>query len=139
VSELAETWTSRELPLLRIAVREVDQGRDVGFQAMADEAAIDIKQVCVAMEALRDAGYVQGWFAAGDAGTVKSVSGEARRTVGTWPTAENVVAQLAAALDLAAEQAEEPERKGRLKAAAEALAGVGRDLAVAVVAKQISG
>jgi hypothetical protein len=139
VSELAETWTWRELPLLRIAVREVDQGRNVAFQAMADEAGIDIEQVSVAMKALRDEGFVQGWFSAGDGGFVKSVSGEARRTVGTWPKPENVVAQIAAALELAAEQAEEPERKGRLKGAAEALAGAARDIAVEVVAKQIGG
>ena len=59
--------------------------------------------------------------------------------LGTWPTAENVVAELAAALRVAADEAYEPEEKGRLGAAADALTGFARDVSVAVVARHVGG
>lgn len=53
------------------------------------------------------------------------------------PSAPDVVDRLADALTAAAEAATEPDEKNRIRAAAEFLAGAGRDLAVAVVAARI--
>jgi len=53
-----------------------------------------------------------------DAMHVIQVRGRARRELGTWPSADALLEQLVAALTAAADAEPEPERKGRLKAAA---------------------
>jgi hypothetical protein len=72
-------------------------------------------------------------------GWVESVSERARRELGTWPSSSEVIDALAAALDQAADSAEEPERRSRLKATAQVLTGMARDLAVSVIATKLGG
>ncbi len=84
----AETWSTRELPLLRIALREVDKGGNPSFEQLAEETGIELGQVWLAMRALRDAGYVEAYFASAYSGMVKTVTERTRRELGSWPQEE---------------------------------------------------
>jgi len=68
---------------------------------------------------------------------VIQVRGRARRELGTWPSADALLEQLVAALTAAADAEPEPERKGRLKAAAELLGGMARDIAVQAIGARL--
>ena len=70
-------------------------------------------------------------------GLVPRVYERTRRELGSWPSPEGVLDQLVAALREAAEREREPDRKGRLRAAADALGSVARDLAVRVIADRL--
>jgi len=70
-------------------------------------------------------------------GHIDRVYERTRRELGSWPTPEVVVDQLAAELAAAADAEDEPERKGKLRAAGDALAGAARDLAVQVLASRL--
>ncbi len=80
-----ETWSKRELPLLRIALREVDKGGSPSFEQLAEETGVELGQVWLAMRALQDAGYVKAYFAAAESGMVTAVNERARRELGSWP------------------------------------------------------
>ena len=64
---------------------------------------------------------------------VRQVTGSARQTVGQWPTAESVLAQLVDGLNDAAEHERDPERKNRLREVAAGLGGSVRDIATDIV------
>jgi hypothetical protein len=128
-----ETWSWRERPLLEIAVREADRGHNPGFEELAEETRLGLRQVSVGIRALQDAGYLTAYFAGMDSGVLGNVTERARREIGTWPSPESLVDQLARALAEAAERETEPERKTKLRAAAEGIAGAGRSIALELV------
>jgi len=143
-AELRETWTTRELPILRAALSRIDGGDEYAdLDELRVELGLTAGEVFAAVGALANASppYLDVDFAkeCGRPGRIDSVYERARRELGTWPTAENVVAELAAALRVAADEAYEPEEKGRLGAAADALTGFARDVSVAVVARHVGG
>lgn len=70
-------------------------------------------------------------------GHIDRVYERARRALGSWPTAEVIVDHLAAELEAAADAEAEPERKGKLRAPGDTLAGAARDLAVQVLATRL--
>lgn len=78
-----------------------------------------------------------GWSGGRASGSVLGVSERARRELGSWPSVEDVIDQLIAALTEAAEEADEPERTGRLRSTADALGGMARDIAVRVIADRL--
>lgn len=130
MTETYETWTTRELPLLRIALREDDKGKNASFEEMAEETQIDRQQVWVAMRSLDEAGYVDAYVGNQHTGFVRSVGERTRRELGSWPSPESLVDQLARAFAAAADRETEPETKTKMRAAAEALAGAGRTTAI---------
>jgi hypothetical protein len=146
--ELRETWTTRELPILRAALARLDRGEDAHLELdeLRVQVGIPAAEFRAAIEALSNATppYLDvmignGWAGERSNGMLDGVCERTRRELGTWPTAERFVSELAAALSKAAEDEQEPEQKGRLRAAADALAGFGRDVAVAVAAKHLGG
>jgi hypothetical protein len=70
-------------------------------------------------------------------GWVDGVTERARRELGAWPSPDTLVDQLAAALSEAADEESEPERKSRLRQAADVVGGMARDVAVAVISARI--
>jgi hypothetical protein len=78
-----------------------------------------------------------GWADDHAGGMIERVSERARRELGSWPSPDDLVAQLAAALAQAADRESEPERKSRLRAAADALGGVAREVAVRVISDRL--
>lgn len=143
---LDNTWTTRDLPILRSALRRLDAGEDFpDLEEIRAEVGLDVTQMRAGLRALEHAGppYIELTYTmAGPArvgGHVKGVSERARRELGTWPSATSMVDRLVEALEDAEEEEQEPERKSKLRAARDALAGMARDVAVTVIAKQVGG
>jgi hypothetical protein len=128
LTDVSETWTWRELPILRIAVRDADGGAQ--FEDIAAETGLELTQVWYGAKALDAAGYLDAAFAGAFSGFVTSVPERGRREVGGWPSAESLADQLARAFEEAADREADPERKSALRAIAEGLLGAGRTVAV---------
>ena len=114
----------------------------IDLQALQSELpGLEPAQLRAALIALDDAGYLKVSFTMGGpdrvTGHIDRVYERTRRELGSWPTAEVVVDALAAELEAAADAEEEPEQKGKLRAAGETLAGAARDLAVQVLAARL--
>lgn len=145
--QLRSTWTRRELPILRAALRAIDAGETpVPLEPIRAELGIPGMEMHAAIDALANAeppyigvSLTMGWSANHASGHIIRVYERARRELGTWPTAESLISELAEALRQAAEAAPEPEAKGTLRSAADALSGFARDVAVAVVARHVGG
>jgi hypothetical protein len=143
--EIPETWTSRELPILTIVLRRFDAGEQlVDLEEIRRELEMPGPQMWAAVTALRDASppYIDlqltsGWGDWRAGGRVARVYERTRRELGSWPSADVLLDQLVAALTRAADAEPEPERKGRLRAGAELLAGMARDIAVQTIAARL--
>jgi hypothetical protein len=143
---LRETWTTRELPVLRAALARLDRGETVELDDVREEVGLSAAEIGAAVDALGNATppYIDvtlrnGWDGVRSPGWIDGVHERARRELGTWPSADGLISELAAALSHAADSEKEPEKKSRLRAAADALADFGRDVAVAVAARHLGG
>ena len=142
-SDVDETWTKRDLPVLEAIVKFLDEkagaetpeGSDI-----AERLQMDIDDVARALIAL-DGEFIEvRWTAGGPASSdVLSVTASARRVVGQWPTAERAVDQLINELEKSAALEADPERKKRLRSAASTIKDLARDLTTEVMAKVIAG
>ena len=129
---LPETWTNRDRRVLEFVLQHADTGTNevIGIHEISKRLPLSQDQVFAALTSLAAASppYIELEYL-----HVMRVCERARRELGTWPSADTVVAQLAEALLRAADEATEPERKNRLRAAGESLVGIGRDIAVQTV------
>jgi hypothetical protein len=145
-TDLASTWADRELPILRAALRRVDAGEEwPDLQELRAEVGLSAPLMRAGLKALEGAWppYIEVRTVKGSPdeveGHIHGVSERTRRELGTWPSAESLVDRLVEALEQAADAEEEPQKKGKLRAAGEALAGFARDVAVGVVSAQVGG
>ncbi len=141
---LAPTWATRELPILRAALRRIDAGEDLPtLEDIRAEAGLDVVQMRAGLMALDGAwpAYLEVTHYLGGAGVVgghvSAVRERARRELGTWPSAEALVDRLGAAFAQAADNETDPQRKSLLRTGGEAVALFGRDVAVGVIAAQL--
>jgi len=133
-----DTWTTRELPILRTALEQVEAGQSkIDLGALKEELGLDRTSTLVALHALYRAGYIDGHVSASGAIMITDVTERTRRELGAWPSATSIVDELVVALQDASEREPEPERRSRLKAAAEILGGIARDVAVATMSKHV--
>src|SRR5690242_17241168 len=102
----------------------------VEFEKLAEETGLELRVVWQTMRVLDGEGFVDAYFASGFSGFVSGVSGQTRRELGSWPSPESLVDQLARAFTEAAEHEVEPEQKTKLRAVADGLTGAGRTVAV---------
>lgn len=137
-----DTWTNRDLPVLDVIVRLLDQGnfmvtvRDIAAETGFDPATVD--RAITALEGTYVVEYEQ--FATGgdpNPWRVRRVTAKARQAVGQWPTPESLVDHLAEAFGNAAENEPDPDRRGKLRQVASFLGSAGRDVATEVVAKVV--
>jgi hypothetical protein len=136
------TWASRDLPVLEAAVRLFEEMYTAGLMPDAADIAsatgLDALDVAKALDALdgeyldlqRTGGDLSSWF-------VGSITPDARRAVGQWPTGESLIDQLAAGISQAAEREPDPEQKTRLRAVARELAGAAKTIAVNVASEML--
>ena len=145
MGEIHETWTSRELPILRVALRHYEAGeRPVSLELIRAETGLSADQVTIGAEALADADppYLEVAFGAREVGSratngdVTRVLERTRRDLGSWPTPENMLDGLIEALNSEADRASD-DQKTRLHAAADALSGVAREIAIRVISGRI--
>jgi hypothetical protein len=142
---MSSAWESRDLPVLKAIVELTDEGEDgLPSARIADRTGLDEDTVQRALWAL--AAEHPPFFTVVDGSSlagryileVNSPTGHARRTVGSWPSPETIAAGLIAALQEAAEHETSDERKGRLRRAADALGGLGKDVLSEVIASVIT-
>jgi hypothetical protein len=90
-----ETWPTRELPILRAALRRIDAGQVADLEEIRAELAMDGNVMFAAVTALENAGYVDasltmGWTDSKASGAITRVHERARRELGAWPSGEGV-------------------------------------------------
>ncbi|MDQ1444166.1 MAG: hypothetical protein QOI20_630 [Acidimicrobiaceae bacterium] len=143
-NQLQPTWATRELPILRVALRRLDAGEFfVNLEEIRSEVALEVNQMRAGLNALTEASppYIRVTYTmAGPdrvGGHLDAVSERARRELGTWPSPDSIVDVLSQALNDAASAETHDERKSRLRAAADTLASMARDVAVGAIASQL--
>jgi hypothetical protein len=123
------------------AISSADAGEALpDLRLIAAEIGLSEDQMRAGVSALTHAQppYIDVSYAGGSAiGHVDTIYERTRRELGTWPSAPNLVDQIAAALADAADAEDEPERKGKLRAAAETVGGMARDIAVQVLSTRL--
>lgn len=143
---MENTWAARDLPVLDAMVKYLDDGVGSLYPELRDIAELtgfEVKEVGKAALALESDNLVELGKSAGGPGTwhVSGVSGDARRLVGQWPTAEQFVDELAQRLQTAADEEHDPERRSRLRelasSAGDAARSVFIDVTTAVISKQM--
>ncbi|MFI7162838.1 hypothetical protein ACIBM3_10295 [Rhodococcus erythropolis] len=131
-----ETWISRDLPVLRAAVKLCEEKRVASREDLIEVTGFDKRTVILAFDALAaeqppffdelsnrttNAGYR----------AVAAPTGHARRTVGTWPTPESFADAVIARLQQTADdEAASPEMRERAKQGLVAFLGAGKDILI---------
>lgn len=139
-----DTWTGRDFPVLRAIVALTEAGEDyIEPEQIEAQTGLSPEAVQLALWAL--AGEDPPLFAFKDLtagggsgrriGYISNPTGHARRAVGAWPTAESMADQLSAAFALAADREPDPEKRSKLRAAAE----LGRDAILGVAVTYLAG
>lgn len=130
---MEDTWAARDLPVLAATVHLLEESYMVTVTDIAARTGLDEQAVARALEAL-DPVYVDFrktttggdptfWY-------VLKATPAARQAVGQWPTAETLIAALAAELTAAAADEQDAERKGLLSYAARLIGDTLRDESV---------
>lgn len=118
---LPDVWVSRDYPVLREAVRMIDQGRSMpGVNELATATGLGPEQVKLAVAALERRGLVEAFHTLGGVVSISSVAGEAYFTTGLHPEGDDMVSQLMSALRQAAERSPDASEKTRLRKLADA-------------------
>lgn len=137
---LPDVWVSRDYPVLREAVRMIDQGRSMpGVNELATATGLGPEQVRLAVAALERRGLVEAFHTLGGVVSISSVAGEACFTTGLHPEGDDMVSQLMSALRQAAERSPDASEKTRLRKLADAAGDVTRDVLAGVLISLASG
>jgi hypothetical protein len=151
----ADTWTSRDLPLLKhicaaLDTEEMLLTRDIDPNSigMSDAdvirglRALDVEYLEI--EWLHPHPLLnQGDRVPRNRGVIVGITAAARRAVGMWPTAETVTEQLLATLDEQIANTADQDKRSKLIKIRDAIGGGARDLFVDIVgsvaSKMITG
>lgn len=145
---MENTWAARDLPVLDAIAKYLDDAVGTSLPQLRDIAELtelDVKDVSKAALALESDHLITLGKSMGDPGGwhVDTVTGEARRLVGQWPTAEQFVDEVARRLQSAADEEPDPERRRRLRDLASSAGDVARNVLVdvtsAVISRQMGG
>ncbi|OBG25297.1 hypothetical protein [Mycobacterium sp. 852002-51057_SCH5723018] len=101
---MEDTWANRDLPVLRVAVQIFDSTHASKIRAsqIAKATGFDEDTTQRALRALyRQPYFHEGTDSSGGIIFVGEPTGEALRMAGQWPTPENMVQRLVAALEAA--------------------------------------
>ncbi len=140
---LANTWDSRDLPVLREAVRLADENEHRPPSADTIEANLEMtpEDVQHALDALASAGLIDtvGSFDRIHMDVIR-ISGDARRLAGAWPTPEAGLDRMLAALEaIANDTSTDEDTRHRARRILDALSGAGRHLGIGVATAIITG
>src|SRR4051812_44714343 len=92
MSDITPTWDARELPMLRIAIREAEANSQAELNDIAAELGLDYMTVRNAAKALEADGYFKLYLPGGMVdGCVWEVHAKARRAVEQWPSTDALV------------------------------------------------
>jgi|GEM_PF-1996352 len=140
---LPDLWTTIDYPVLLEAARlQSTNGRPVTSAELAEGTGLDVTVVVRAIGRLAQR-YVEVRSVSSLAATdylVTGVTADGLEAAGQWPSPEVAADRILAALDAAIDDTTEGSPKqGRLKAARDAVASIGRDLLVQVASGVITG
>lgn len=133
MDKLDDVWTERDYPVLREAVRLIDEGRYAPGEAIAQATGLSEDLVERSLAALERRGFLQTEGALSGLPDVTDVAGAAYLITGLHPDGEDALSRLIEGLQQAAEQAGDENERSRLRRAAEALGAVTRDVAAGVI------
>jgi hypothetical protein len=130
-----DTWTTRDLPVLRAVVDINEQDGEYLTDANDIERAtgFDGETVQRALRALSSypSHFEKVLETSAGIDSVGPPTAEARRAAGAWPSPENLLERLIAALQYAAkDETREPEERSKLKQAASVLGSLATQLAI---------
>jgi hypothetical protein len=142
-----ETWTTRDLPVLRALVSIFESGGRGGLgvrvHALAVAADMPETEVGNALRALNTASppYFRGTSMSGldHPAIITSITERALRAVGQWPASDNAADAIIAAFNEAAEAEPDEEKRSALRRTGTFLAGAGREVLYRVVTGVASG
>jgi hypothetical protein len=140
---LADTWQTRDLPVLRIAVAALDERP--GWAAEVDEIdhGMDQEEFMRAVQRLEHGGYLTAeWsitFGSTELISITSATKAAFEATGAWPTSDVAADRLLAALKDLADGGRTEDVRSRARKALDALSGAGRDIAVGVATAALGG
>lgn len=146
-SPLPDTWSNRDLPVLRQIVRMVDHDPIVGgpLGDIATETGLDVDDVYRAAKALEYDGLIRltEYASPPQFHRADRVTGDARRLAGQWPTPETGLDRIIAALDAIAANTDDEDTRTKARKFADFLrtsaATVGLSVATAVITGQLPG
>lgn len=133
------TWQTRDLPVLRVLVEAFDEPDrfSMTLDEIQQRTGLSEDDVKRATRALFEAEppLIKGIGADQVAYPLRivGVTERARVLAGQWPSPENIVEALAAALDQRAAETNEPEERSRLTSLADGLRGIGKEIVVRVL------
>lgn len=141
-----DVWTARDLPVLRAAAELLDEraGRMTDYRQVAGRAGMEPDDVLRALVNL-DQRYVDANLQRAMGGqivlaAVRAITAEGLEATGRWPSADVALERLVAALDAEIDSAPvDSPKAGRLRAARDAVIGVGKDVMVRVMTNVITG
>ena len=141
---LADTWFSRDLPVLRAVARLVDEPKHGGapylLGSVVPGSGLPKEQVVAAAKALAAAGYIEPLTNhAGDIVRITGISAEARRLAGLWPTPQGEWERLLEQAQTRAERAPTDVERERWRAFAEAARAVGPDAGALLMQALVGG
>ncbi|WKG01379.1 hypothetical protein [Mycolicibacterium sp. HK-90] len=129
-----DTWNHRDLPVLRAVVDIYDRtGRTIKPPQIEQECGLDEETVQRALRALNREPYFEKVTTAsgGLILLVGAPTGAAFRVAGQWPTPENQLERMVAALEAAANEDGRPEEeRGRIRQAILTLRGAAYQVAI---------
>jgi hypothetical protein len=136
---MESTWEGRDLPVLEAVVRLFDTRPEVTWvtvKGIADDVGMQPIEVYRAAKALSPTYLIFRETLADEPEPhrIEGVTDEARRAVGQWPSPASVADRIVRELLDAADREPDEAKRTKLRAAADALGGLGRDLLVNVIA-----
>lgn len=143
---MRSTWENRDLPVLTSIVELSDDGRlHVTRDAISERTGLDDATVHRSLWALAAEDpplfkYIDGSTLQGrDLDHVYAPSGNARRIVGAWPTAEAWADRLVEALQDAANNEPDTDKRSKLRSAASIIGGIAREVVIRTASSAITG
>ena len=141
---LADTWFTRDLPVLRAIARLVDSpstgARPTCWAPSSRRAGCRRQRSIAAAKALAAAGYIEPLTNhAGDIVRITAISAEARRLAGLWPTPQGEWDRLLEQLTARAAHAPTDVERARWRAFADAATAVGPDDGALLMSALIGG
>lgn len=139
---LADTWHSRDLPVLRVICEVLDrQGQPFGPKGIDKRTGLDDDTVQRALANLERTGRIRGQKAGGGQFVlIKDVSEQALRDVGMWPTPESAFDRMIEALERLAEDADQDDdTRSWARRTLDSFASGTRTVGLTVMASAITG
>jgi len=137
---MEDLW-ALDLKVLAHLVEQIEtHGQVAQSRTVAEQLNEEIEAVNSAMRRLIDHGYVQGSARLGGGSyTVHTIHERGLRATKAWPSdAEHLAALIISALAEAADKEQEPQKRGKLRAAASSVGAVGKDVLAEVLATVIA-